>query len=105
MDNDSRMFSLAGLLTRTNGDVLEPRRCAGSSSIATAATTQSASVPLDLDNVELRYSRGLGAGKISVGVGYDDPATSAGFILPRARFRELATRILMLRGLSGIWRR
>jgi hypothetical protein len=31
-------------------------------------------VPLDVDNVELRYSRALGAGKISAGIGYVDPA-------------------------------
>ena len=33
-------------------------------------------VPLDLDNVELRYSRGLGAGRVSFGMGYDDYAAS-----------------------------
>jgi hypothetical protein len=76
MDNDSRMYSIAGLLTRSNGDVLgltlrrfELNRNGGAHAIS--------DVPLDLDNVELRYSRGLGAGKISLGIGYDDPAISA----------------------------
>jgi hypothetical protein len=77
MDNDSRMYSLAGLLTRQNGDVIgvtlrrvELNRDGGPHAIS--------DVPLDVDNVELRYSRGVGAGKISVGVGYEDPATTAG---------------------------
>ncbi len=97
MDNDSRMYSLAGLLTRANGDVLsltlrrvELNRDGGAHAIS--------DVPLDLDNVELRYSRVFGVGKVSVGVGYDDPASPAGFGLRRAWFRDLATRILMRRG-------
>jgi hypothetical protein len=76
MDNDSRMYSIAALLTRPNGDaasVLVRRaqinRDGGSHAIS--------AVPLDVDNVELRYSRGLGAGKISIGVGYESPATGA----------------------------
>jgi hypothetical protein len=32
-------------------------------------------VPLDVDNVELRYSRGLGAGTINFGIGYEDSPT------------------------------
>jgi hypothetical protein len=35
-------------------------------------------VPLDVDNVELRYSRGLWVGKLSFGLGYEDPATRPG---------------------------
>jgi hypothetical protein len=76
MDNDSRMYTLGGILTRFNGDVLsikvsrvELNRDGGDHAIS--------DVPLDLDNVELRYSRGLGAGKVSVGIGYQDPAISA----------------------------
>jgi hypothetical protein len=72
MDNDSRMYSIAALLTRPNGDVasilvrrVELNRDGGEHAIS--------AVPLDLDNVELRYSRGLGAGKINIGVGYDNP--------------------------------
>jgi len=29
-------------------------------------------VPADLNNVELRYSRALGSGAVTVGLGYDD---------------------------------
>lgn len=73
MDNDSRMFTLAGLLTRANGDVVsltvrraDINRDGGEHAIS--------NVPLALDNVELRYSRGFGAGKIGAGIGYEDPA-------------------------------
>jgi hypothetical protein len=76
MDNDSRMFALAGILSRENGDVLsltirtvKLNRDGGEHSIS--------AVPLDVDNVQLRYSRGLGAGKISAGIGYGDPALGA----------------------------
>jgi hypothetical protein len=76
MDNDSRSYSIGGLLTRPNGDVLvitlrriEVNRDGGEHAIS--------AVPVDLDNVELHYSRGFGAGKISVGIGYQDPAMSA----------------------------
>jgi hypothetical protein len=69
MDNDSRMYALAGILTRPGGDVLsltlrkaELNRDGGSHALS--------DVPLDVDNVELRYSRGLGAGKITIGAGY-----------------------------------
>jgi hypothetical protein len=77
MDNDSRMYTLAGQLSRENGDFVsvsvrrvELNRDGGSHAIS--------DVPLDVDNVELRYSRGLGAGKVSVGVGYQDPAIGSG---------------------------
>jgi hypothetical protein len=73
MDNDSRMYTLAGLLTRPNGDFLsltvrraEINRDGGIHAIS--------EVPVDLDNVELRYSRGLGAGTVSAGLGYEDPS-------------------------------
>jgi hypothetical protein len=66
------MFSLAGLLTRGNGDVLgvtlrraRINRDGGPHAISV--------IPLDLDSVELRYSRELGAGKVSAGIGYSDP--------------------------------
>jgi hypothetical protein len=74
LDNDSRMFSVAGLLIRDNGDMLslEFRRAkVNRDGTGTHAISQ---VPLDLDNVELRYSRGLFGGKIAAGIGYDDPA-------------------------------
>jgi hypothetical protein len=73
MDNDSRMYTLAGLLNRENGDSLslavrrvEVNRDGGQHAIS--------AVPLKVDNVELRYSRGLGAGRISAGIGFEDPA-------------------------------
>ncbi len=76
MDNDSRMFTLAGLLNRPNGDVfslalrrVELNRDGGDHRIS--------DMRVDLDNVELRYSRVFGAGKISLGIGYQDPAISA----------------------------
>lgn len=74
MDNDSRRFTLAGSLSLANGDFFEAavrrlqlNRDGGDHAISDA--------PLDVDNVEFRYSRGLFAGKISVGVGYDEPVT------------------------------
>jgi hypothetical protein len=76
MDNDSRMTSVAALLNRPNGDTvsltlrkMELNRDGGPHQI-----TQT---PLDVDNVELRYSRALGAGRISAGVGYDDESLAA----------------------------
>ncbi|HUQ11802.1 MAG TPA: capsule assembly Wzi family protein [Steroidobacteraceae bacterium] len=75
MGNDSRMSTVAGLLTRANGDVL-------SATVRRVELNRDghehvlSSVPLDVDNVELRYSRALGAGRFSVGVGYEHPAVS-----------------------------
>jgi hypothetical protein len=73
MDNDSRMYSLGGSLTRANGNTLsmlvrtiEINVDGGDHAIS--------DVPQDVYNVELRYSRGLGAGKIYAGLGYQDPA-------------------------------
>jgi Capsule assembly protein Wzi len=74
MDNDSRMYTLAGLMTLAKGDFLsvtvrraQINRDGGSHEIS--------EVPLDVDNVELRYSREFGAGNIGVGIGYEEPAT------------------------------
>jgi hypothetical protein len=76
MDNDSRMYAMSGLLNRQNGDALsltvrriELNRDGGAHAIS--------DVPLSVDDVELRYSRGVGAGKISAGIGYEEPATTA----------------------------
>jgi hypothetical protein len=76
MDNDSRMFTVAGILTAAGGDVLSLtlRRASLNRDGGDHSLTD---VPLEVDNVELRYSRGLGAGRLSVGVGYDSPAISA----------------------------
>jgi hypothetical protein len=74
MDNDSRRFTLAGQVTFANGDFvslairrLEINRDGGDHSIS--------EIPLDADNVELRYSRGVGASMISTGIGFEDPGT------------------------------
>lgn len=71
MDNDSRMYSFAMLLNRENADVVslvvrrvELNRDGGPHAIS--------DVPRDLDNVELRLSRVFGAGKLSVGFGYEE---------------------------------
>jgi len=76
LDNDSRMFSVAGVLVRENGDVLsvEFRRA----KINRDGTGEHAisDVPADLDNVELRYSKTLGIGKLSIGLGYDDRSST-----------------------------
>jgi hypothetical protein len=76
MDNDSRMYSLGAVLTRPDGEALsitlrqmQLNRDGGMHAIS--------DTPLDLDNVELRYSQALGAGNFSVGVGYDDRAILA----------------------------
>jgi len=70
MDNDSRMFSLRGILTAANGDTIsatlrriELNRDGGDHAIS--------SIPFDFDNVELRYSRRLGPAVAHFGVGYD----------------------------------
>jgi hypothetical protein len=78
LDNDSRMLSVAGLLVRENGDVLSLEFRRAEINRDGSGTHAISEVPVDLDNVELRYSRGFGAGKISVGIGYDDPAIPAG---------------------------
>jgi hypothetical protein len=77
MDNDSRRFTLAGMLTLENGDFIgltlrraQINRDGGPHAIS--------DVPLDVDNVELRYSRGWAIGKLNVGLGYEDPATRPG---------------------------
>jgi hypothetical protein len=81
LDNDSRMWSLAGLLTRSGGDVLslslrsaEVNRDGGMHAIS--------ATPVDLDNVELRYSRAFDFGSLTLGLGYDEfgdaPAVRSG---------------------------
>lgn len=77
MDNDSRMATLAALLTRPRGDTLsltirraELNRNGGPHALS--------DVSLDVDDVELRYSRGLGAGNLGIGIGMTDPQIPAG---------------------------
>lgn len=71
MDNDSRMLSLGAILSFTGGDVLSATvervnlNRDGQEVHAWTAT------PLDLDNVELRYSRGLGPGRLTIQLGHE----------------------------------
>jgi hypothetical protein len=76
MDNDSRMYSVGGTLVNAAGDSLgltvrrvEINRDGGIHAIS--------SVPLDLDNVELRYSKTFGFGRVAIGAGYDDRSETA----------------------------
>ena len=66
------MFSVAGLLTRTNGDVLSVDLRRAKLNRDGGGTHAISDVPADLDNVELRYSKVFGIGKVSIGLGYDD---------------------------------
>jgi hypothetical protein len=73
IDNDSRLYTVAGLLTRPDGDSLSlsfRRLELNRNGFAHAISD----VPLDVDNVELRYSRGVRAGTVSLGIGFEDPA-------------------------------
>ena len=73
MDNDSRMYSLGAVLVRESGDVASLTvRHVEFNRDGTGDHAFSA-VPSDLDNVELRYSRTFGFGKLSFGAGYDHP--------------------------------
>jgi hypothetical protein len=78
MDNDSRMFSVNGILTRPSGEVLSVTLRTAELNRDGAGDHAISAVPRDLNNVEFRYSWGLGGGRISLGVGYDDPALSMG---------------------------
>jgi hypothetical protein len=75
-DNDSQSKSFSGMLVRPDGSQyslglrdLDLNRDGGPHTIST--------VPLRLRNVELRHSRELGNGRISVGAGFDDLAGTA----------------------------
>jgi hypothetical protein len=77
LGNDSRMYTLGGTLTLSGGDVLtvnlrrlEVNRDGGPHPLT--------ATPVDGDNVELRYSRAVGAGRVSLGIGYDDIALPGG---------------------------
>jgi hypothetical protein len=76
MDNDSRMYSVGAILVRPDGDSLsllarkvELNRDGGEHFIS--------AVPVDLSDVEFRYSRHTRFGKFSLGAGYQDPAVAA----------------------------
>jgi hypothetical protein len=77
IDNDSRMVSFGAVLTLEDGS---------HASVALRRIELNrdddgphfvSDVRIEVDNVELRYSRGLGAGRLSLGVGYQDPVLSA----------------------------
>jgi hypothetical protein len=72
MDNDSRMYSLGGLVSFQKGDTLtflfrkvELNRDGGQHALT--------ALPADVDNVELDYTRQFGSSELIMGVGYDDP--------------------------------
>jgi hypothetical protein len=78
LDNDSRMYTAAGIVVRPDGDSLslslrrlELNRDGGGHALSV--------VPLTVDNVELRYSREWGAGRVSAGIGYEDPVIRTGY--------------------------
>jgi hypothetical protein len=73
IDNDSRLYSIGAILDRPDGSTISlSLRRAELNRDGTNPHAISA-VPLNLDNVELRYSRALWAGHVNVGVGYGDP--------------------------------
>ncbi len=78
MDNDSRMYSLAGLLTRPSGDVISVILRRTEVNRDGTADHAISTVPRDLDNVELRYSRTFGFGKVMVGAGFEERGEDSG---------------------------
>ena len=80
MDNDSRMTSVAGLLTRPGGDVVSVRVRRTELNRDGTGDHAISSVPQDAYNVELRYSRMFGIGKVSIGADFEDrsPDTDPG---------------------------
>ena len=71
LDNDSRMYSLGAVLVRNSGDTLSVTLRHVEFNRDGTGDHAFASVPYDLDNVELRYSRTFGFGKLSLGFGHD----------------------------------
>lgn len=76
LDNDSRMSTVSGLLARRSGDFLsisvrrvELNRDGGAHALS--------DFPLDLNNVEMQYSRRFGFGDLIAGVGYEDASSAA----------------------------
>ncbi len=76
MDNDSRMFSLAGLLTRANGDVLQPDLAPGG---AESRRRRARNQRRAARGRQCRIALLAGARRRQdqLGVGYDDPALAA----------------------------
>ena len=83
MDNDSRMYSLGGLISRQNGDTLSflVRRVELNRDGGEHAMTV---LPGQVDNVELGYTKRLGSSELLLGIGYDD---SSGFDGSESRVR------------------
>jgi hypothetical protein len=67
------MYSVGAILDRPDGSVISLSVRRAELNRDGNGTHAISAVPLDVDNVELRYSRGLWAGQFSVGVGYGDP--------------------------------
>jgi len=69
------MYSFAAMLTRPGGDAvnLALRRMNLNRTGGPHAISE---VPMDADNVELRYTRRIGLGNVGVGMRYEDPAIS-----------------------------
>lgn len=77
LDNDSRMFTVAGMLSRQNGDVVSLSFRRQTFNRDGGGDHPISAVPLDVDNVELRVSRVFGFGKVSAGIGYENPPVRA----------------------------
>jgi hypothetical protein len=78
LDNDSRMWSVAALLGRPDGDSYSLTFRQADINRDGTGNHAISSVPLRLRNVELRHSRVFGFGRINVGVGYDDRDSGSG---------------------------
>jgi hypothetical protein len=71
LDNDSRMWSLGAVVVTARGDSFD-------ASVRTADINRDggrhaiSSDPADINNVEFRYSRVLGSGRMILGLGFDD---------------------------------
>jgi hypothetical protein len=85
MDNDSRMYSLAALAARRNGDVLSVTVRRVQLNRDGAGTHAISEAPIHLSNVELRYSHAFGLGELDMGVGYENGGPAGGSAAISAR--------------------
>jgi hypothetical protein len=83
IDNDSRMYSLGGVLVRQGGDTASITLRHVEFNRDGTGLHAFSGVPIDLDDVELRYSHLFRFGKLGVGVGYGQ--TDAGSVPAGAR--------------------
>jgi hypothetical protein len=72
LDNDSQMYSFGLILTRPNSSVYGLTFRHARINRDGTGTHSISEVPLEVDNVELRYSREFGFGKVNVGATFDD---------------------------------